>query len=114
MGECGCNEMQPTFRFRGPGKDKYVCEVYPSCTYCETPVGIVLYRFEPKDAKLWDIEFVPDKDISDVGTMIPIIDLGILNKKVEEYLGDDYGLRNSDWASILGDVINETLKKKNL
>jgi len=111
MGECGCGDMQLDFRFKGPGKDIYALELYPSCRYCEAPVQVVLYRFNPKDAKLWDIEDIPEMKISGIGTQIAIIDLNILKKKVNEVIGEPLFLSRNDWASLLRDVISETIKE---
>ena len=31
MGQCGCGDYQPSFKFKGPGDNWYVLQEYPSC-----------------------------------------------------------------------------------
>lgn len=85
MGECGCGDFVGDFKFPGPGKDIYVLDVYPGCRDCDTPAGIVIYRFTPKEAGEWGCERVEKLDISSIGTGIPVLDPNILKKKMRAF-----------------------------
>ncbi len=90
MGECGCGSFYPSFKFKGPGKDTYVLQVYPSCDYCNTPAGVILYRMSPKEARQWDLDDVPEKEIPFVGMVIPVIDPEVFKELGLKLFPGDY------------------------
>jgi hypothetical protein len=50
MGECGCGNTNPDYRFDGPDGIIYTVQFYTGCTNgCETPAGIILSRYYPED-----------------------------------------------------------------
>jgi hypothetical protein len=59
MGQCGCSDTNPLYRFPGPDGVHYGIEIYPSCHYCVTPVGVTIYRFDNDGAREW-LEYVDE------------------------------------------------------
>jgi hypothetical protein len=57
MCECGCGElMSPTLTFPGPRGVTYALALYPGCTECSNPAGLVLYEIpnaQLKDENYW-------------------------------------------------------------
>lgn len=53
MGECGCAATSPEVRLPGPEGVQYGIEIYPGCSYCLTPAGVVVYRFDDDEAENW-------------------------------------------------------------
>lgn len=50
MGECGCGNTNPDYRFAGPGRITYTVQYYTGCNNgCQTPAGIILSRYFPED-----------------------------------------------------------------
>ena len=80
MGQCGCGDFQGDFKFKGPGNKWYVLQVYPPCDYCETPAGVILYKFNKKDQELWRINEIPEVEIQDIGTAVWVVDVECLKK----------------------------------
>lgn len=74
MGQCGCSDFQPDFKIAGPGDYTYVVSVYRSCDHCETPAGVLIYKMSPEDCDEWDVHRLPEVEISDVGTLIAVLD----------------------------------------
>ena len=86
MGECGCSDFQPDFRFRGPGDKWYIVQSYPSCRNCDTPVGVILYLSTPKDAEMWGLEHVKEVSIPSEGQLIPVLHPRILKDRLAAWL----------------------------
>ena len=38
----------------------YALEFYPGCGNCDTPAGLVVYRFSEKEAEGWRVPDLPD------------------------------------------------------
>ena len=93
MGACGCGDFQPDFKFKGPGDVTYVVQVYPSCSHCDNPAGIIIYSFTPKEAEMWGLEHVPEKEITSDGTTIPVIHpkhiMSTIREGIEAYIEDE-------------------------
>lgn len=74
MGECGCTQFNAILKFKGPRGVTYVLDIYPSCSYCDAPLGIILYAFDKEACRDWAVDEVPEIDIDrDEGTCIPIL-----------------------------------------
>ncbi len=86
MGQCGCGDFQPAFKFEGPGDDTYIFQAYPSCNYCNTPAGIILYRMDQKDCKTWGVEHISEIKISDIGNFFGMIDPKVLEEGLNKLL----------------------------
>jgi hypothetical protein len=84
MGVCGCGDFYGDFKFKGPGRDWYVLQIYRPCSYCETPLGVILYRMNKKDQELWRVEDIPELEIKDIGTSISILELDPIKKAAFE------------------------------
>lgn len=83
MGQCGCGDFFATHKLPGPNGTLYAFDVYPGCTSCHNPVGMVVYRFfDPKEAARWDVSRLPDlpfqklhgEDYEGQHSFIPIYD----------------------------------------
>ena len=74
MGACGCGDFSGDITFPAPDGEVYVLDVYPGCEDCETPAGVVLYRFTPDEAKRWGLEGAKPLKIGEEGTGIPVLD----------------------------------------
>ncbi len=105
MGACGCGDYSPDFKFKGPGDDWYVIQSYPGCDYCDTPAGVILYRFNPEDTALWSVEHLKEKKIPDGGFCIPIIHPEKLKLKCEEYLK---GIADDMISDCFRDAVHES------
>jgi hypothetical protein len=73
MGACGCGDYQGEFKFKGPGNITYVMQIYESCDYCDTPAGVILYAFDPDEAKHLDVASLREEKITSDGIAIPVI-----------------------------------------
>lgn len=108
MGQCGCNDFQGDFKFKGPDGITYVLQVYQSCSYCETPAGIILYAMNEKDCQTWCVDDIPEIQISDVGTLISVIHPKKLMKQIAEgitvYVEDSL---NDEFQSAIYETIKE-------
>jgi len=89
MGICGCGEYDAVYRFKGPGEITYVVQIYPGCNECCTPAGIILYAFTEEDMELWDAIELPEFQIHNEGTGIPVIDPAILKGRMSKVCGED-------------------------
>lgn len=91
MGECGCGDTTPEFRLPGPDGITYGIEIYGSCHYCETPAGVVIYRFDAAEAAVW-LDGVEDAPLmaydperpTNAQLAIPIVDPEFLMKALED------------------------------
>jgi len=102
MCECGCGSFCPQFKFAGPRGITYVIELYPGCDNCSVPAGMMLYAFDKADCELWGIDTVPDIEISNVGSPLPIIDKDDLMKLMRIFWDD-----NVDAQDICEDSLDE-------
>ncbi|MDX1527023.1 MAG: hypothetical protein R3337_00260 [Gammaproteobacteria bacterium] len=59
MGECGCGNTHPDFRFPGPPGVVYGVQFYQGCRDCDTPAGVIFYRWDENDDAEW-FEGVPE------------------------------------------------------
>ena len=98
MGACGCGDFHGDFQFPGPDEITYVLCVYPGCSHCDTPAGIVLYAMDDDDCTQWDVASIPVLDVRDVGTLIAVVHPQKIMESVsegveaylEEALGDEF------------------------
>lgn len=108
MGQCGCGDFDPDFKFKGPGDIVYVLQVYPSCDYCQTPAGVIIYAFAPDDQKLWRCDRIREVKIQDIGTAFGIVDPAVLAKKLERTGFDIEGVE-VDFNHAFLDAVNEQI-----
>ena len=53
MGACGCGDYHGGFKFPGPRGVVYTVAVYPGCSVCDAPAGVMLHRFVGKEDAMW-------------------------------------------------------------
>lgn len=126
MGACGCGDTTPMFRMPGPAGVVYGVEVYESCHYCETPAGVVLYRFDEADDNAIFVEGLPEAPFvsynteqpTDAQLAIPVVDPRHLAQAMtahyEEsgsYDGDETSreIAEQDTQYVLPDAVHRTL-----
>ena len=115
MGACGCGDFQGDFKFQGPGDLVYVLQVYGGCEDCHTPAGVILYAMTPEDQVLWDVSHIPDLEIRDEGSCIPVLDPKRLCDGLMEYIkgsaeeGLAEGMR--DFRLAVNETFNEWKKR---
>lgn len=68
MGECGCSHIQWRWKIIDKNGDAWLFGIYPSCDYCDAPVGIDIWKIKKVDWHLWDVESIPEFEISEYGT----------------------------------------------
>lgn len=110
MGACGCGDFQGDFKFKGPGNDYYILQVYPPCAYCETPAGVIIYRMGKTDQTMWRVDEIPEVKILDIGTAIWVLD-------AEKFKRNDiFEDMDTDVDHALIDAVNCAIKanRKNL
>ena len=112
MGICGCGDFQPDFKFKGPGDTWYVVQSYPSCNYCDTPAGIILYHFDAQDAEMWDLAHIKEEKILSDGTYLPVLYPKKLKEKFVKYLGKEFaeGLADELITECFVDAVHESFK----
>ena len=116
MGQCGCGDFQGDFRFPGPGNITYVVSVYPSCDYCQTPAGVVIYAITLADCKVWAIDHLPELPMCDAGTLVGVVDPRIYIKKLTKYAGVDLEGCEPDTDFAFREAVNDQIENnmKNL
>ncbi len=62
MGECGCGDFAAEWKLPGPNGVLYAIEVYPGCSYCDNPAGVVVYRVRTDD-DAFNVAGLPDLPI---------------------------------------------------
>ncbi len=67
MGTCGCGDFCPFAKFDGPPGFVYALAFYPGCDDCDTPAGLVVYRFSGREAERWEVEELPEAPWNDYG-----------------------------------------------
>ena len=110
MGVCGCGDFYGDYKFPGPGDITYVLQIYPSCNICHRPAGVVLYKFNPENVKQWDVEEIPDLEISNIGTGIGVIDPNILKRHMGEIFKGWAAEMANDGVSEFRDAVFDTIK----
>ena len=94
MGQCGCGDFQPDFKFKGPEGITYVVQMYPSCDYCDNPAGVIIYALTPEEAEMWGLGHVPEKEINADGTWIAVIHpkhiMGSVMEGIQQYIEDGF------------------------
>lgn len=95
MGECGCGNFNADLQLPGPDGLTYIIQVYPSCTYCDTPIGLIIHRMTSEQVRSWDAEQLPepnwDDDNSTVVTILhPTVVLDVLRKLAGSGKSDEY------------------------
>jgi hypothetical protein len=115
MGECGCSSTDVTYRLPGPPGVHYGIEIYPSCNYCFTPVGLVVHRFDDENAEMWmsgiaEPDFQGYEGVEEV--LLPIIDAEHLAAALGEWReeDDERTLRRlaSEFHQVLSDAVWRT------
>lgn len=66
MGECGCGNFYPEFKFPGPDGSVYALQVYRGCEGCQTPVGVIISRLTGEEIEEWDVEHLPELPFHDI------------------------------------------------
>lgn len=114
MGECGCGDTSPDFRFPGPDGITYAIQLYPGCDYCGTPIGIIVYRFGP-GSEFWH-EHLPEPPwrrysptTVDADFMVPIVDDETLAASIVEHTGDKGFAEDDDYEN-LSDALADELQ----
>jgi hypothetical protein len=97
MGVCGCGDYQPEFKFKGPGENWYVLQLYPGCSHCDTPAGVIIYNMSPEASKTWGVEETEEKIISEEGTAVTVIDPSIIKQHLAKYLKDTAEITADDF-----------------
>ena len=110
MGQCGCGDYQPDFKFKGPGDIIYVVQIYPSCYYCKTPAGVIIYAFSPEDQQDWDVDHLPEVEISDIGTCVGVINPSDLAQKLKTHLECDIEGCEVDYHSAFTDSVYKQIE----
>lgn len=106
MCQCGCGDFNGDFKFKGPDGISYVLQVYPSCDNCNQPAGIILYAMGEKDCKEWDVENIPEVEITDIGTFFSVVHpkkiVEFVLHGVQQYIEDglDYEFTSAVFAAI--------------
>lgn len=123
MGACGCiNNEIPIYRFPGPNELTYVINVYPSCSYCDTPAGVTIDLIGDEELKFLGLEHVEevfqDRKRVDLGPGIPVIDKNVLKKAIIDAIPrhealDDFGAEEvaSETLEKFSDVVYETVRE---
>jgi hypothetical protein len=124
MCECGCGNTEPDWRLPGPDGITYAIQVYPSCSDCGTPAGLIVYRFTAEEARSWGVNDCLELPIHPYmrGSVfgdcrIPIVHPRLLKKKLvelmrnvpEEYDPDGYLEDSFDEA--FADAVAETFEE---
>ena len=66
MCECGCGDGDPLFQFPGPKGSIYAFHVYPGCSNCEAPAGIILVKYKnKKEAAMYGGDELPQMPFRD-------------------------------------------------
>jgi len=125
VGECGCGNTRVDFVLPGPGNVVYGVQLYPSCTNCDTPAGVQIYRWDAArdpSAPSWYEDAAPapwnpyDKDLGDGADIcVPVVTPEALLKSLAKWCkdnkagvgddGDDYG----SIEDLLADALPECL-----
>jgi hypothetical protein len=117
MGECGCGNTNPDYRFDGPDGIIYTVQFYTGCNNgCETPSGIILSRYLPEDAE-WaaHAKEVPwntfgERPDESGDFCIPIIDKDVLREKLVAFgSGVVIGGDDPDGYDTLDDFLQDAL-----
>ena len=112
MGACGCGNFNANFKFKGPGDSTYVFQLYAACSYCNTPAGVILYKMSPEDCADWCVDDLPDVEIRDVGTLIGVVDPGVLLKELSKSW-EDMEYAEPDFNVAFSRAENEPYKELN-
>lgn len=111
MGECGCGNFSAKWKLPGPNGVLYAIEVYPGCSYCDNPAGVVVYRVRTDD-DAFDVAGLPELPIqvyqreplfADMPSdpisgeaFIPIVHTGSVLDVIAETFGDQIVLEDGD------------------
>ncbi len=114
MGQCGCGDYHPEFQFPGPDGSVYTLEIYDSCRYCETPMGVVVTHHrkltdENDDYAVRELPLLPFTDLGDsLSASVPLVDPNCLLKVMEiEVEGCDV-LMTSEVVGFIQDAMRAT------
>ena len=97
MGQCGCGDFQPMFKFPAPDGAWYAFEVYPGCGYCDNGPGVTIHRMSAQESEEWDVPHLPDLPWHELGYpnagdvaefAIPIIETAALRAAIHNVVGD--------------------------
>lgn len=87
MGECGCIGIQYRFKIIDEHGDAWCFGVYPSCHYCDSPVGIQVLRVKAGSEywDMWDIDDIPSLTVEDHSDMafMTVVDTQKCRKAME-------------------------------
>lgn len=119
MGQCGCSDTAPDFKFPGPDGVTYAIQIYPSCHYCSSPAGVDIHRFNDEWTREW-CDGVPDApwltyahgDPANAILSIPVLDPKHLMKALGEPGDDEYAdIDEEEMRLALPDAVHETLQE---
>jgi hypothetical protein len=54
MGECGCIAIQYFGKIIDRDGNAWIFGIYPSCHYCDAPLGLQFYKVLPTDFECYD------------------------------------------------------------
>lgn len=87
MGACNCADGVPDFRFEGPDGVTYTLSIYPPCSDCQTPAGVILGKVSDDDLGLYGVplaEVLHFDPALDYTILIPVIDRSKLQEQLVE------------------------------
>ena len=104
--ECGCGAFQAEYQLPGPDGLIYALHVSKPCTDCSTPLGLMIYKFNPKEAGEWGVVQLPVLEPNSGGIGVSFLDPACLTQAI---LRVDV----HDPTEVANAVIDATMKTRN-
>lgn len=117
MCECGCASFTADFQLPAPEGKVYLLNLRPPCPECDTPVGVIIERVDPKSEPHRDfMEHVPPLPFVKVNAdwvecAIPLIAPRPLREQLVGEVTATEDLDNRDVANALADAMLRTRKR---
>lgn len=112
MCQCGCIESGDFWKLPGPNKSFYVLQKYPGCKDCDSPMGLIVTKYYPKDFKMFDVKYHKDfplrKKPEETGE-IEFLSRKDLSDKLKKFLLEFMAFRENDepFDDIEAEIVSE-------
>jgi len=124
MGVCGCCDITWQRKIIDKDGNAWLFGIYPGCDDCCGPAGVGIQKLSPQDWHLWDVERIPDFNVSDCGTaFINVVSSTVVRQHLEKHLigfSPENGTIDATDADLLSEeafrniqqVVIDTVKKE--
>tara|TARA_Y100000034_G_scaffold37602_2_gene46214 strand:+ start:2626 stop:2916 length:291 start_codon:yes stop_codon:yes gene_type:complete len=88
-----------------------VVQFYPSCELCNSPAGVILYKFGPEEMKTWGCHDLPEMSLDEEAAFLPVLHPDKLRKKITDYMEAALDEVLEEFAPAVNQTINDFYKE---